>query len=119
MGVQNPKQLLYSIFYYCGLNLCLRGGDEHRALKVSQFKRLVLSDPDNLGQETICYEYTEHGSKNNHGGLKQIKNRQPNKVVYHFANPKLGERCFVALLDLYLAKRPEFLVDSSDANVST
>ena len=61
MGLQNPKQLLYSIFYHCGLNLCLRE-DEHRALKVFQFKRLVLSDPDNLGQETICYEYTEHGN---------------------------------------------------------
>ena len=24
MGVQNPKQLLYSIFYYCGLNLVWR-----------------------------------------------------------------------------------------------
>ena len=61
IGLQNPKQLLYSIFLLLWINLCLLG-DEHRALKVSQFKRLVLSDPDNLGQETICYEYTEHGS---------------------------------------------------------
>lgn len=38
-------------------------------------------------------------------------------MVRHFANPKLGERCFVALLDLYLAKHLEFSVDSSDANI--
>lgn len=75
-------------------------------------------DPDNPGQETVCYEYTEHGSKNNHGGLKQIKMLQPNKVVCHFASPtKLSERCFIVLLELYLAKRPEFAIDSSDADV--
>ena len=44
-----------------------------------------------------CYEYTEHGSKNNHGCLKQLT---ANKVVHHFANAKLGVRCFVSLLYL-------------------
>lgn len=116
MGVDTPKQLLRTVFFYGGLSLCLRGGDEHRALKVSQFNRLVVSDPQNPGQEIVCYEYTEHGSKNNKGGLQQIKKRQQNKVVRHYANPALGSKCFVALLDLYLSKRPPFPADSVDSD---
>uniref|UniRef100_A0A1X7UB31 ZMYM2-like/QRICH1 C-terminal domain-containing protein n=1 Tax=Amphimedon queenslandica TaxID=400682 RepID=A0A1X7UB31_AMPQE len=65
---------------------------------------------------TVCYEYTEHGSKNNHGGLKQLKKRQANKVVCHFANAKLGMRCFVLLFDLYLSKLPTFDPGSPDAD---
>ncbi|XP_011405176.1 PREDICTED: uncharacterized protein LOC105313420 [Amphimedon queenslandica] len=34
MGIDNPRELLHAIFFYCGLNLCLRGGEEHRSLKV-------------------------------------------------------------------------------------
>lgn len=60
---------------------CLRGGDEHRSLKVSQFERVMVSDPDNFGCTTVCYEYVEHGSKKNLGGLKQVKRQQSNKVV--------------------------------------
>ena len=44
LGNGSPKQLLNAMFYYCGLNFCLRGGDEHRSLKVSQFERVVVSD---------------------------------------------------------------------------
>ncbi len=114
MGVDTPKQLIRAVFYYCGLSLCLRGGDEHRALNVS---RLVVSDPKNRGEEIVCYEYTEHGSKNNKGGLQQIKKRQQNKVVRHYADSARGYKCFVALFDLYLSKRPDFPADSVDSDV--
>uniref|UniRef100_A0A1X7VXN6 ZMYM2-like/QRICH1 C-terminal domain-containing protein n=1 Tax=Amphimedon queenslandica TaxID=400682 RepID=A0A1X7VXN6_AMPQE len=65
---------------------------------------------------TVCYKYIEHGSKNIHGGLKQLKKRQANKVVHHFANAKLGVRCCVLLLDLYLSKHPTFVPDCPDAD---
>ena len=116
MGVSNPKQLLHAVFYYCGLYFCLRGGDEHRALKFSQFVRLVVPDPENPGESTVCYEYTEHGSKNNLGGVKQVRKQQQNKVVRHFANPKIGDKCLVQLLDLYLSKRPSFEAEKSDCD---
>uniref|UniRef100_A0A1X7U935 Uncharacterized protein n=1 Tax=Amphimedon queenslandica TaxID=400682 RepID=A0A1X7U935_AMPQE len=60
--------------------------------------------------------YTEHGSKNDDGGLKQLKKRQANKVVHHFANAKLGVRCFVLLLVLFLSKCSTFELDFPDAD---
>ena len=116
LGIESPKQLLYAVFYYCGLNLCLRGGDEHRGLRVSQFTRLVVPDPKNANVMTVCYEYTEHGSKNNLGGVKQVRNRKPNKVVRHFANQQVGNKCLVRLLDLYLSKRPQFEPEAPDSD---
>ena len=117
MGLDTPKKLVRTVFFYTGLNLCLRGGDEHRCLKVSQFCRMTVNDPKNAGQDIVCYEYTEHGSKNNKGGLQQIKKRQQNKVVRHYADPAVGSRCLVAILDVYMSRRPEFPPDSLDSDV--
>ena len=66
---------------------CLRGGDEHRELKISQFKPTV--DPDK-------YTYTENGSKNRSGGMAQL-NLQ-NKVVPINSVPQHWPRCLVHLL---------------------
>ena len=71
-------------------------------------------DPEDPAISTVYYQYTEYGSKNNLGGIKQVRKRQSNKVVRHFANPKLGEKCLVHLLDPYFSKRPEFKPDSPD-----
>ena len=55
LGSDNPKSLLRAVFYQNGKNFCLRGGSEHRNLKLSQLQR--RSDPNQ-------YIYTENGSKN-------------------------------------------------------
>ena len=47
---------------------------------------------------------TEHRLKNRPGGSKQLD--LANKVVKHFSNPLLGERCYVALVKKYLAMLP-------------
>ena len=36
IGVDMPTSLLRAVFYYTGKSLCLRGGKEHRAPKLSQ-----------------------------------------------------------------------------------
>jgi len=36
MGTHSPKALLYAVFFANGKNLCLRGGQEHHTLKISQ-----------------------------------------------------------------------------------
>ena len=36
LGVDTPQSLLRAVFYYNKKCLCLRGGKEHRALKISQ-----------------------------------------------------------------------------------
>ena len=64
LGEGTPTQLLNAVFYYNGKNLCLRGGKEHRALKLSQLVR--AKDPDQ-------YIYTENGSKNRSGGLYELR----------------------------------------------
>ena len=39
IGVYSPKALGRCVFYYVGKSFCLRGGEEHRSLKPSQFER--------------------------------------------------------------------------------
>ena len=90
MGVDLPRQLQRTIFFYVGKVFCLRGGVEQRALKPSQFQR--RHGPDH-------YVYIENGSKNNPGTTVRVEN----KVVPVYRNQNSG-RCVVSLLDKYLSK---------------
>ena len=102
-GVLNPdtpQGLLNCVFFLNGKNFCLRGGQEHRELKLSQLKRDVVSLQ---GSMKVCYTYTEHGSKNRSGGLKQLK--MENKIVRQYESENT-ERCHVLLLDKYIQKLP-------------
>ena len=54
LPVDMPKGLLHAVFFLNGKNFCLRGGIEHRQLKLSQIKR--VDDP-------LSYVYTECASK--------------------------------------------------------
>ena len=67
VGDDTPERLLHAVFYYNGKNVCLRGGKEHRALKISQFVRSY--DPDQ-------YVYKENGSKNRSGGNAGLRTSQ-------------------------------------------
>ena len=93
IGDHSPLALLSAIFFYVGKTFCIRGGDEQRLLKRSQFVRSY--NPD-------CYTYTENGSKNHAG----INFREANKVVPVYSNVKARPRCLVYLLDLYFKKFP-------------
>ncbi len=73
---------------------CLRGGDEHRRLQLSQFER-----------KTDHFVYNENCSKNQSGMFKQM--HLANKVVPFYCTCTVeGEnvemsRCHVHLLDMY------------------
>ena len=58
LGVDNPTSLLRAVFFNIGKNFCLRGGNEHRNLRLSQLRRTENG-----------YTYTENASKNRSGGL--------------------------------------------------
>ena len=73
----------------------LRGGQEHRDLRISQFTRLTHPD---------CYTYTENYSTNRAGGLAQL--RIEHKKVPIYMNAEAGDRCHVKLLDFNLSKLP-------------
>ena len=109
LNIHDPNGLLNCVFFYDGKLLGLRGGEEHRKvntehrkLKFSQFTRehRVV-----VGQQKACSVYTEHGSKNHSGGVRQL--HQNNKVVHHFEIPEAGERDYVRILDLYFSKVPK------------
>ena len=68
---------------------CLHGGQEHRALKLSQLKR----DWDK-------YVYYENVSKNHNGSFRQLHIKS--KAVPVYPSSEAGERCPVYLLDLYI-----------------
>uniref|UniRef100_A0A1X7T9L7 Uncharacterized protein n=1 Tax=Amphimedon queenslandica TaxID=400682 RepID=A0A1X7T9L7_AMPQE len=91
LNVTSPLGLLRAVFYYNGKCFCLRGGEEHRQLKISQFQRL---------QNPNRYVYSENSSKNRPGGLLQTY--LSHKVVPIVENPAVGERCHVSILDKYI-----------------
>lgn len=64
LSTETPIGLFKAVFCCNRLNLILRGGDEHRALKISQFQILTVQDPDGSFSLTDCLVYTEHRSKN-------------------------------------------------------
>ena len=100
LNTTSPDGLQKAVFFYLGKVCCLRGGEEQRGLKPSQFQR--LTNPDR-------YIYTEHGSKNRNGGFYQL--HVENKSVTIFKNEQARERCLVTLLDSYLEKLPKAASD--------
>ena len=92
LGTSNPQSLLNAVFFNNGMQFCLRGRGEHRRLKLDQIKR-----------EETGYIYYENGSKKK--GTFSDRSVS-NKVVKSERVPEAGERCHVALLDLYLSKLP-------------
>jgi len=73
----------YSIF----LKFCLRGVTEHRNLKYLGLLEKLLQYKWHL--------YTEHGSRNNQGGLSSLNQR--NKTVKQYETD--SEQCHVKILD--------------------
>ena len=97
LSVGSPKSLQRAVFFYIGKICCLRGGEEQRLLKPSQFRRSPCGSH---------YTYTENGSKNRSGGINQIN--VANKVVNIVAIPENRPHCAVYLLDIYLSKLPPY-----------
>ena len=96
LNVDDPKGLLRAVFFVCGKCFCLRGGQEHRDLSLSQLER--AHNPNR-------YIYHENASKNKQGGIRQM--RLQHKVVNIVANPSVKEKCTVFLLDHYISKLPQ------------
>ncbi len=85
MNTSTPRGLLNAAFYTVGKMFCLKGGQEHRFLKLSQIQRTEVK-----------YIYRENVSKNRNGSFKQLHVQK--KVVPVYPNPDIGERCPVSIL---------------------
>ena len=99
LGDDTPQKLLDTLVFCFGLNLALRSGQEHRDLRPDM---LVLSEPPGA---KAYLTYTESGSKNNSGGLRD--RRVANKSVKVFENPDNRSMCVVTLYKKYMSLRPE------------
>ena len=97
LGTTSPSSLLNAIFFNNGKILCLRGGEEHRRLKLSQFE----FGSDEGGDYVV---FVENGSKNRSGSYKD---KAENKIIKQYAQPQLNERCYVNLLHCYMEKLPK------------
>ena len=79
---------------------CLRGGQEHRDLRVEQFYRFPNEE---VYDDSTYYQYVENGSKNYQGRFIEVGGR--NKIVKAYSQPG-SYRCPVKILDIYLSKLP-------------
>ena len=85
------------LYFTAMAKICLRGGKEHRALKLSQI--VHHHDPAH-------YVYTENGSKNRSGSFHQLRVESKSVPVFPYA--EAGVHCHVAILDKYISKLPPF-----------
>ena len=91
MDVNTPTGLQNAAFFAVGKIFCLRGGQEHRGLQLSQLKRNELK-----------HVYYENVSKNRNGSFKHL--RVKNKTVPLYPTPEAVECCPVHILDKYISK---------------
>ena len=96
IGIYSPKALVRCVFYYVGKAFCIRGGQEQRDLKPSQFLREY--NPDR-------YTYEENGSKNHTGHFSSSGNHNKDYLYAQTDNPP--PKCLVYLLDFYFSKFPK------------
>ncbi len=106
LWVDNPTAVLNTVFYMNGKVLCLRGGTEHKLLKIGQF-----SFGSDDGVERVIY--TENGSKNRSGSYKDSAG--DNKIIKQYADQSLNDRCYVSILKLYIQKFPHQIPKNSDS----
>ena len=105
LGLSTPWALLNATFYLNGKTMCLRGGREHKVLKLSQF----TFGTDEGGDYIV---YTENGSKNRSRSCKDKP--EDNKVIKHYADSTLGEKCYHRVLKLYYSKLPPSVLKDLD-----
>ena len=76
----------------------------------AQAAEVINFHSDEVGQFVV---YEENGSKDRSGSYKD--KADSNKFVKHYANPNLGEKCYIYLLKLYFSKLPPQLFQEASS----
>ena len=98
LGVNHPKNLIFTLIYYIGKHFAIRGGCELHRLKVQNELNLVFQNDEEV------LEFVEnHDSKTRRGGIKQKATPFRRLEAKHTPN---HERCLVCMWTLYMSKRP-------------
>ncbi|CAC5419004.1 unnamed protein product [Mytilus coruscus] len=98
LGVDNPQQLLDTLLYLCGLHFALRGGTEHRRLRLNSNPQITGPFQDKDAKLRYLL-YKEDVSKANAGGLKHRK--VVPKCVRAFENSENRNKCIVTVFEKY------------------
>ena len=103
LGEERTDQLPDTLLYMLGINLCLRGGEEHKNLRRPGFNSQITVTYDNDGYK--CLEYVEDScSKTRKGGMTTKANHDP-KIVKVYPNIDQS-RCVVRYFEKYLSLLP-------------
>ena len=78
LGEQNPKSLLYTLWYLLTLHFGFRGCQEHHEMFVEDFSL----NKDDQGTEYVTFE--ENPTKTRQGGLEKETKNHPAKDVGHW-----------------------------------
>jgi len=97
LGDDLPRILQHTVFYYAGMQFCLRGIQEQYDMRQQQLIR-VPTDTKTYNEQ-VHYKYVEFISKNNRHRFKDTN--ASNKEVKVYAMPG-SSRYMVKLLDKYL-----------------
>ncbi|XP_046367712.2 transcriptional regulator QRICH1-like [Haliotis rufescens] len=98
LGDDTPQKLLDTLLYLNGISFCLRRGEEHHSLKLSNFSFVEKNGIMHL-------KYCEGITKTNSGGLKH--KALDRKTIVVDPNAEKKERCLVRLHQKYLSLRPQ------------
>ncbi len=102
LGDDTPKKLVNTLIYLLGIHLALRGGDEHKSLKVGYYSQIkVKYDED---QQSKYLEYRPTSRKNNQGGLKDLC--WQDKIVTAYENKQNPQHCVVHIFEKYMGRQP-------------
>ena len=94
LGEANGYQLVETVMFLLGLNLDLRGGNEHKRLRRLGFNPQIIVTHDNDCFK--CLQYTEDAQSKTHQGGISSRYAQP-RVINVYPNYKQVDRCPVRL----------------------
>ncbi|XP_046337993.1 transcriptional regulator QRICH1-like [Haliotis rufescens] len=103
LGDSSPQQLLDTVLYLTGLHFALRGGKEHRALRLHLNPQITGPYTDQNGRRYL--EYVEDVSKTNPGGIRERKVEK--KRAWEYENTEHPERCYLKVFEKYKSLCPQ------------
>ena len=104
LGEDSPDKLRNTVLFLIGMNVGLRAGDEHYALRRDSESKpsQISSKTDSKGMK--CMLYTEDTmTKANDGGLKHMRNECKTVWVYPSKNVN---RCPIHIIEKYMKLLP-------------
>ena len=105
LGEDSPDKLRETVLFLLGINLGLRAGDEHHALRrnCSEKPSQISFERASNGQRCLVYR-EDTVTKTNDGGLSNLKKER--KIIWVYPSDNIN-RCPVRIVDKYMSLIPD------------